>query len=106
MKIVNRSDLSHIEEYLEIFEAEKHHTHRVVEIDGITRWEENEAINSLVDASGLNLIVRGLYENGYDKNSEVYRELYRNMGYSLSGYWEIFYWDLNNENAGDYRIFK
>jgi hypothetical protein len=24
------------------------------------------------------------------------------MGYSLSGYWEIFYWEVNNEDAEDY----
>ena len=27
---------------------------------------------------------------GIDKNHEVYRDLFRKMGYSLDGYWEIF----------------
>jgi len=39
---------------------------------------------------------------GLTKNSEPVRKLYRDMGYSLSGYWEIFYWDVNNEEAEDY----
>jgi hypothetical protein len=40
---------------------------------------------------------------GLTKNSEEVRKLYRDMGYSLSGYWEIFYWDMNNEDAHKYK---
>jgi hypothetical protein len=40
---------------------------------------------------------------GYDKNSEVYRKLYRDIGYSLEGYWEIFYWEVNNPIASEYK---
>ena len=39
----------------------------------------------------------------FTKNSEEWRKLYRDIGYSLYGYWEIFYWDMNNEDAADYR---
>jgi hypothetical protein len=28
--------------------------------------------------------------------------MYRDMGYSLYGYWEIFYWEMNNDYAQDY----
>jgi hypothetical protein len=40
---------------------------------------------------------------GLGKNDESVRKLYRDMGYSLSGYWEIFYWEMNNEDADQYR---
>jgi hypothetical protein len=46
------------------------------------------------------------YEKGYTKNSEIYRKLYRDMGYSLSGYWEVFYWDVNNEKVDEYNPIK
>lgn len=47
----------------------------------------------------LNTIVTAFFENDIDKNNEIWREMYRGIGYSLSGYWEIFYWDMNNEEA-------
>jgi hypothetical protein len=40
---------------------------------------------------------------GLTKNSEEVRKLYHDMGYSLSGYWEIFCWEANNENARKYK---
>jgi hypothetical protein len=43
------------------------------------------------------------FKMGLTKNSEEVRKLYRDMGYSLSGYWEIFYWDMNNEDAHKYK---
>ena len=105
MKVVKieRSELEDVETYQEIFEVESHHDHEIT-IDelGVIRWKKNEDVRELVDASDLNLIIRGLYESGHDKNSEVYRKLYRNMGYSLSGYWEVFYWEVNNPDAQKY----
>ena len=104
MKVVKRSDLKHIDDYAKIFEAENHHNHKIIEDDdGVIRWEINDDVDDLVDAAGLNVIIISLYENGYTKNSEIYRKLYRNMGYSLSGYWEVFYWEINNEIASEYR---
>lgn len=47
------------------------------------------------DDTNPKITVANNSENG--KNSEVYRKLYRDMGYSLYGYWEI-----NNEDAGEY----
>ncbi len=28
--------------------------------------------------------------------------MYRDMGVSLFGYWEIFYWEMNNEKSQEY----
>ena len=50
----------------------------------------------------INDLIPLLDSLGYDKNSEVYRKLYRDMGYSLFGYWEVFYWVANNSEADKY----
>ena len=93
-----------ISEYEEMLKTEQHHGHEIVVIDGVLRWKENPLISHLVDNTlNLNDLLRLLNTMGYDKNSEVYRKLYRNMGYSLSGYWEIFYWELNNPDCHLYQ---
>ena len=102
MKVIDRNKIE-IKDYQEIFKKESHHDHEVVETEnGVLRWKENPAVSFLVDFGNLNDIVAELYKRGHDKNSELYRKLYRDMGYSLSGYWEIFYWDWNNEYADSY----
>lgn len=104
MEIVKREDILD-EEYQLIFDVESHHGHEVVRDDhGVFRWKKNEDVNELVDASDLNEIIIALNRNGHGKNSEVYRKLYRNMGYSLYGYWEVFYWKVNNPEAELYRM--
>ncbi|MEY8206123.1 MAG: hypothetical protein RPR40_13750 [Bermanella sp.] len=101
-EIIQRSELP--SDYSDMMETESHHEHAVIkDSDGIIRWQADPFIDRFVDACSLNCIVRGFHENGTSKNSEVYRELYRKMGYSLSGYWEIFYWDTNNDDADEYR---
>ena len=92
-----------IEDYAEIFKKESHHTHRVIEDDnGTLRWEADPVVNEIVDRVNLNDIWLMFMKMGLTKNSEPVRKLYRDMGYSLSGYWEIFYWGVNNEEAEDY----
>jgi len=81
---------------------EQHHDHEVVIINDVIRWKENTGVRELVDICDLNHMISDMRENGIRKNDEPYRRLYRNMGYSLSGYWEIFYWDMNNENVDEY----
>lgn len=98
---VARSELP--DDYTEMMKTEAHHAHRIIrDSHGVLRWREDPFVNRLVDACGLNEMIFGIYSNGFDKNCEVYRELYRKMGYSLSGYWEVFYWEMNNEDAADY----
>lgn len=59
---------------------------------------------SLYDIPDYKLIFWILFRSmGLTKNSEEMGKLYRDMGYSLSGYWEIFYWETNNEDAGKYK---
>lgn len=99
--MIKREDIRE-ELYQEIFEAEKHHDHEIV-MDGETyRWKRNDGIRFLVDNMDLNDLVDLLMRLGYDKNSEIFRKLYRNMGYSLYGYWEVFYWETNNPRSKEY----
>jgi len=100
-KLVDRDQLP--DDYAEMMKTESHHQHEIImDSNGVIRWKADPFIRRFVDACSLNEIVAGFHANGNGKNSEVYRELYRRMGYSLSGYWEIFYWEVNNENASDY----
>lgn len=103
MKEIRRQDLMDIEDYAEIFSKESHHTHRVIEDDnGTPRWEEDPVVRKTLDRVNLNDLWMLFMKMGLTKNSEPVRKLYRDMGYSLSGYWEIFYWEVNNEDAEDY----
>ena len=93
-----------VEDYAEIFNSESHHKHRVIEDEnGTLRWEEDPVVGKTLDRVNLNDLWLLFMKMGLTKNSEPVRKLYRDMGYSLSGYWEIFYWEVNNEEAGDYR---
>lgn len=102
MRIVNRSEIE-VENYKEILEKESHHDHEIIEADdGVIRWRPNLNMEYYLKNISLNDLIPLLRCLGYDKNSEIYRKLYRDMGYSLSGYWEIFYWEMNNDDADSY----
>lgn len=106
MKVVSREDASKVSEtFKEMLKTERHHNHEIVEVDGILRWKENKDVRNLVGGKGpidLNSLWEFFYAMNLDKNSEFVRDVYRNMGYSLFGFWEIFYWEMNNEDAEDY----
>ncbi len=102
IKEIKREDITN-ETYREILDCETHHNHPIIEDEGGTyRWKKNPRVRELVDKCGLNELVELLFLMGYDKNSEVFRKMYRDMGYSLYGYWEIFYWEMNNEKVSEY----
>ena len=102
-KIIDRKDII-TKIYVEILNREPH-DHIIIEDENeILRWKENKSIRDLFDLKilDLNQVVIGLYDKGFDKNSEIYRQLYRDLGYSLDGYWEVFYWDMNNPETDKY----
>ncbi len=101
MKYIKREDIK-INAYVEILKKESHHDHKIVEINGIFRWEKIPEKLLIVDECGLNKVVEKMIDLGLDKNSEEWRALYRNLGYSLNGYWEVFYWEMNNPDADSY----
>jgi hypothetical protein len=43
-----------------------------------------------------------LFMAGADKNDPRIRELYKHIGYSLYGFWEVFYWEVNNDRGYQY----
>jgi hypothetical protein len=103
MKTVNRADITE-SEVKEVLETESHHNHEIVVDDiGRYRWKENNNVTMCLESMNLNELISLLHALGYGKNSEVFRKLYRDMGYSLIGYWEIFYWDVNNPIAHEYK---
>lgn len=102
MKEINRQDIT-IENYRLILDKETHHNHIIIEDEnGVLRWKENNDVQHFLKNISLNDLCPLLNCLGYDKNSEVYRKLYRDMGYSLNGYWEVFYWNWNNEDSDEY----
>jgi hypothetical protein len=104
MKTIERKSLYDVEDYQLIFETESHHDHEVIEDEhGTLRWKEDPMVCKIIDKGILNDLWYLFHTMGLTKNSEEVRKLYRDMGYSLSGYWEIFYWEVNNEDAENYR---
>ena len=106
MKIVSREEASKVcEEWKEMLKTERHHNHKIVDVNGVLRWKENEDVRVLFGSNApisLNSLWDLFYAMGLDKNSEFIRDFYRNMGYSLGCFWEIFYWEVNNEIANEY----
>jgi hypothetical protein len=93
-------------DYQEMLQREAHHQHIIVEDNGVIRWQASPTVEALLGSISLNRLCPLLEVLGYGKNSEVYRKLYRDMGYSLCGYWEVFYWEVNNEECDEYRQYN
>lgn len=104
-RIISRQEVydMKIEDFSEILDRESHHNHEIV-IDsiGTVRWAKNTTVSKYIEERSLSDVIESLYNLGYNKNSEVYRKLYRDIGYSLNGYWEVFYWDANNKLTDEY----
>lgn len=105
MKTVARDSITD-ETLREILNVETHHDHEIVmDEDGTLRWKVDPKVRGVVDKIGLNDLFCLFHDMGlglHNKNSEPIRKLYRDIGYSLFGYWEVFYWEVNNENAKNY----
>ena len=73
--------------YKKMFEDESHHNHPIDYVNGVYRWRRSTIVHTLVtETLNLDNIVRLLLALGYDKNSEVYRKLHRDMGVSIYNY--------------------
>ena len=104
--IVSREELMDVDTYKEIFDIEFHHDHEIIrDQNGTVRWKADPRINEMITKTvNLNDLWYIMFVSmGLTKNSEEVRKLYRDMGYSLSGYWEIFFWEVNNDFAPEYR---
>ena len=91
-----------IPDYRTIIENEPHDHKIIVDTNGNFRWKANPDVRLLANTLGLNEIISNFHSKDIYKNSEPYRKLYRDIGYSLLGYWEIFYWEANNPNTDEY----
>jgi len=93
MKIITREEVSSINEgYKEVLDSEVHHNHELILDDhDVIRWKENAHVRKTLDKINLNDLWVLFHYMGLNKNSDSVRKLYRDMGYSLFGYWEIFY---------------
>jgi len=92
------------EEYVDILEREFHDGELYVTPDGYVRWvEDPERAKEIMDSFGAKDLNDLFGRCRADKNDPIIRELYKCIGYSLYGFWEIFYWDVNNEDADEYR---
>lgn len=99
--IISRDSEELLEEcgvWKDMKDLESHHNHNIILKDGIYRWEQTN-----FDYGDMNQIMYNFYNNGLTKNSEEVRALYRSIGYSLYGYWELVYWDVNNPIVMDYK---
>jgi len=76
----------------------KNTDHKIKKYDGILRWVVDPAFKNI----DLNKATANFINRGITKNDEEWRDLYRKIGYSLYGYWEIFYWEANNPDAEEY----
>lgn len=102
MKTVNRNEITD-ETFREILDVETHHDHIIYKDEnGTLRWKEDSNVRKMVDKIGLNDILQLFESLGLNKNSEPVRKMYRDIGYSLFGYWELFYCEANNEIAAEY----
>lgn len=97
--VINRDDkkLNQYDIWSVIADTEKHHNHNIIIKDGKYYWEE-----TIEERDDLNKKWAEWTKLGLTKNSEEVRDYYRSIGYSLYGYWEIFYWEANNPDANIY----
>ena len=91
------------EDYAEVLEREELGHELYVSDHGTIRWvanpEKEQEIMNEFGARDLN----DLFMKGADKNDPRIRELYKHIGYSLFGFWEVFYWEANNERTHQYQ---
>lgn len=104
MTTITRTEAGKVDKtYRDMLKTERHHKHEIIKDEhGTLRWKKNLDVDYLLQNISLNDLCPLLQVLGYGKNSEVYRHLYRSMGYSLFGYWEVFYWEANNPDADSY----
>ena len=105
MNEVSRTEIALVsDEYKDVMYGERFHGHKIVEDEhGTYRWvadpEKEQAIMDEFGAKDLNDLFGRCRA---DKNDPKVRELYRHIGYSIFGYWEVFYWDWNNEKCDEW----
>ena len=83
--------------------TETHHNHVLIEDkDGIIKWKEDPMVTKILEKINLGHLLDLFRVLGLNKNSEVWRHLYRCIGFSIHAYYDVFYHKLNNPDHLDY----
>lgn len=102
MKEISKSQIVY-PHHIEIIRTENHHNHLlVVDRFNTIRWKPDDRVCNILSGINFNHVIEDFIKRGLDKNCEEYRKMYRDIGYSLDGYWEIFYWEVNNPISKEY----
>jgi hypothetical protein len=103
MKKMKREEITDLD-FIEILKKESHHNHEIIQDEkGRLFWKPEGNLCAEIESKNINDYIFDFNSNGLNKNSEEYRKFYRDMGYSLFRYWEIFYCKANNPICNDYR---
>lgn len=104
MKTLTRKEVSDMaEHYRVVLETESYHDHELVEDEiGRPKWRENPETWVMVEEIGLTNVSKVLNQLGYGKETEVMKKLFRDMGYLLEGYYELFYWDSSGKRIDNH----
>jgi len=105
MEQVSRIEIALInDEYKDVMYGERFHNHNIITgEDGRLRWEADpEKEQAIMDEFGAEDLNDLFGRCRADKNDPKVRELYRWIGYSIFGYWEVFYWEVNNEDVDEW----
>ena len=96
-------------EYADVFALDGR-DHEVYLDDKVLRWREDPHVRWITNHMDLNdfwypdnsKCSPDLNRDPISKNDPNIRKMYRNMGYSLSGYYDIFFWEINNPIASEW----
>jgi len=97
-------------QFREIISTEPHITNRIVRYAGhdTLYWEKANFVALYLDAVAkageysFEDVVNHYTKLGFTKNSDIYRQLYRDAGCSLFDYYETFYMPNDTYNPSEY----
>jgi len=91
-------------EYKQVLKREHYGHELYVDKHNTIRWVKNpEKEKEIMEEFGASDLNDLFGRCRADKNDPRIRELYKHKGYSLFGFWEIFYWRVNNPCACEYK---
>ncbi len=103
MKKIKREEIRDLN-FIEIIKKESNNNHEIIQDNnGVLYWKPDENLCAEIEGKNINDTISNFLSKGLNKNSEEYRKFYRDIGYSLFGYWEIFYCNANNPICNNYR---
>ena len=68
-----------------------------IDADGTHRFVKKPIMSYLCDKINLNLMWIDFQRENCSFSVEEFQQFYRDIGYSLCGYWEIWHWEVNQD---------